>query len=45
LAPNLGLIHARNGSRFHILWNFPLRDVSNLGYGAITFLSYCARSI
>ena len=40
-------IHARNGSRFHIFGGiFPLRDISNLGYSAITFLELtAARSI
>ena len=44
----LGLpIHARNGSRFHIFGGiFPLRDLSNLGYSAITFMELTAtRSI
>ncbi|CAN0332161.1 unnamed protein product [Phaeothamnion confervicola] len=44
----LGLpMHARNGSRFHIFGGiFPLRDVSNLGYSAITFMELTsARSI
>lgn len=40
-------IHARNGSRFHIFGGiFPLRDVSDLGYGTITFMELAAaRSI
>ena len=40
-------IHARNGLRFHILGGiFPLRDISNLGYSAITFMELAAaRSI
>lgn len=40
-------IHARNGSRFHIFGGiFPLCDISNLGYEAITFLELsAARSI
>ena len=44
----LGLpILARNGMRFHIFGGiFPLRDVSNLGYGAVTFVELAAaRSI
>jgi hypothetical protein len=38
---------ARNGSRFHILGGiFPLCDISNFGYSAITFLELsAARSI
>lgn len=40
-------IHARNGSRFHVFGGiFPLRDISNLGYSAITCLELAAaRSI
>jgi hypothetical protein len=40
-------IHAKNGSRFQIFGGiFPLRDISNLGYSAITFLELtAARSI
>lgn len=44
----LGLpMHARNGSRFHIFGGiFPLRDVSNLRYSAVTFMELTsARSI
>ena len=40
----LGLpIHARNGSQFHVFGGiFPLRDISQLGYGAITFMELSA---
>jgi hypothetical protein len=40
-------IHAKNGPRFHIFGGiFPLRDISTLGYSAITFLELAAaRSI
>jgi hypothetical protein len=47
-AESLGLpILARNGMRFHIVGGiFPLRDISNLGYGAITLMELtAARSI